>query len=66
MRRAKDHVFPSWSAPVRPEIVSAHGIHFTDRDGQRCLGLASQFVFTNLSHRHPKVVAAVVEQAQRL
>ncbi|GCB44677.1 aspartate aminotransferase family protein [Streptomyces sp. NL15-2K] len=66
MSSLADHVFHSWSAPVQPEIVSARGVHFTDRDGQRYLDLASQFVFTNLGHQHPKVVAAVIEQAQRL
>jgi taurine--2-oxoglutarate transaminase len=37
-----------------------------DHDGNHYLDFSSQLVFTNLGHQHPKVVAAIVEQAQRL
>ncbi|GGX52629.1 aminotransferase class III-fold pyridoxal phosphate-dependent enzyme [Streptomyces noursei] len=66
MTRVADDAFASWSAPVQPEIVSTWGVYIIDRDGQRYLDLAFRFVFINLGHQHPKVVTAVVEQAQRL
>jgi taurine--2-oxoglutarate transaminase len=49
-----------------PTFVSATGSHLYDADGRRYLDLASQLVFTNLGHQHPRVVAAIREQADRL
>lgn len=37
-----------------------------DGDGNRLLDFASQLVFTNIGHQHPKVVAAIREQAAKL
>lgn len=64
-----DHVFYSWSAQgqVTPmPVAGADGCWFWDRTGKRYLDLASQLIFTNLGHRHPRVVAAVRDQAERL
>ena len=69
--RADDrgHVFHSWSAQGRIDplpIAGAEGSWFWDYDGNRYLDLASQLIFTNLGHQHPKVVQAVQDQAGRL
>ncbi|MEG8184653.1 aspartate aminotransferase family protein [Nocardia terpenica] len=61
-----DHVFYSWSSRVPLEIVEAKGSFFTDRNGNRYLDLASQLVYTNIGHQHPRVVEAIKEQATRL
>jgi taurine--2-oxoglutarate transaminase len=69
--RADDraHVFHSWSAQglIDPlPIASAHGSHFTDYSGKRYLDFSSQLVNVNIGYQHPKMVAAIQEQAARL
>ncbi|MET0415504.1 MAG: aspartate aminotransferase family protein [Actinoplanes sp.] len=69
--RADDraHVFHSWSAQgaIDPlPIESAAGSYFTDYDGNRFLDFSSQLVNVNLGHQHPKMVAAIAEQAAKL
>ncbi|MDT3397417.1 aspartate aminotransferase family protein [Streptomyces sp. B1866] len=69
--RAADraHVFHSWSAQglIDPlAVAGAEGSYFWDYDGNRYLDFSSQLVNTNIGHQHPKVVAAVQEQAGRL
>jgi taurine--2-oxoglutarate transaminase len=63
------HVFHSWSAQaeITPLVVAAaEGSRIWDEDGHELLDFSSQLVFTNLGHQHPRVVAAVKEQADRL
>ena len=67
--RDRAHVFHSWSAQdqIAPmPIAGASGSRFWDYDGNTYLDFASQLVFTNIGHQHPKVVAAIQEQAGRL
>src|SRR5438309_3491261 len=66
---AKRHVLYSWSVQnaIDPiAVAGAEGRYFWDYDGKRYLDFASQLVNVNLGHQHPKVVAAIVEQAQKL
>jgi len=63
------HVFHSWSAQaqIKPmTIVAAEGSYVWDGDGTRLLDFSGQLVFTNIGHQHPKVVAAIAEQAAKL
>jgi taurine--2-oxoglutarate transaminase len=63
------HVFHSWSAQrtLDPMVVTrARGSHVWDGEGRRYLDLSSQLVNTNIGHQHPRVVAAIQEQAARL
>ena len=63
------HVFHSWSAQdlIDPlPITSAQGSHFTDDTGKRYLDFSSQLVNINIGYQHPKLVAAIQEQAARL
>src|SRR3954453_233762 len=63
------HVFHSWSAQaaLTPLVVTgAEGSWFWDEDGRRYLDFASQLVNMNIGHQHPKVVAAIREQAEQL
>ena len=63
------HVFHSWSAQDHVDplvLVSGEGTWVTDADGKRYLDFASQLVFTNLGHSHPRIVAAIQEQAATL
>jgi taurine--2-oxoglutarate transaminase len=63
------HVFHSWSAQAALNpmtITAADGSYFWDGAGNRLLDFSSQLVNTNIGHQHPKVVAAIQEQAARL
>ncbi|MEU0677634.1 aspartate aminotransferase family protein [Streptomyces sp. NPDC006172] len=63
------HVFHSWSAQelIDPlAVAGAQGSYFWDYDGNRYLDLSSGLVYTNIGYQHPKVVAAIQEQAAKL
>src|SRR5438876_4329524 len=65
----REHVLHSWSvqSQISPlPVAGAEGRYFCDYDGNRYPDFASQLVNVNLGHQHPKVVAAIVEQAQKL
>src|SRR5690348_14023175 len=68
-RDDRAHVFHSWSAQglIDPlPIASAQGSYFTDYEGTRYLDFSSQLVNVNIGYQHPKLVAAIQEQAARL
>lgn len=63
------HVLYSWSIQskiVPIPVARAEGCCFWDYDGKRYLDFSSQLVNLNIGHQHPKVVAAIKEQADRL
>lgn len=63
------HVFHSWSAQgaLNPlPIAGALGSWVWDYDGRSYLDFSCQLVFTNIGHQHPRVVAAIQEQAGKL
>jgi taurine---2-oxoglutarate transaminase len=65
----KAHVFHSWSAQALIDplpIASAQGSYFTDYSGKRYLDFSSQLVNVNIGYQHPKLVAAIQEQAAKL
>jgi taurine--2-oxoglutarate transaminase len=60
------HVFHSWSAQgaLKPLVFeSGAGSRLWDFEGNTYLDFSSQLVNTNIGHQHPKVVAAIQEQA---
>jgi taurine---2-oxoglutarate transaminase len=66
---AKRYVLYSWSvqdaiAPIA--VAGGEGSYFWDYEGKRYLDFASQLVNLSLGHQHPKIVAAVKEQAEQL
>src|SRR5262249_57388251 len=66
---AKRHVLYSWSVQdaISPiAVAGAEGRYFWDYDGNRYLDFASQLVNVSIGHQHPKVVAAIKEQADQL
>src|SRR5947209_8227979 len=68
-RDDRAHVFHSWSAQraLQPVVVAgAEGSWFWDEEGHRYLDFSSQLVNVNIGHQHPKVVAAIRQQAERL
>jgi taurine--2-oxoglutarate transaminase len=63
------HVFHSWSAQaaLQPLVISGgKGCRVHDNAGRSYLDFASQLVNLNIGHQHPRVVAAITEQAQTL
>jgi taurine--2-oxoglutarate transaminase len=66
---AREYVLYSWSvqSQINPiAVAGAEGRHFWDYDGRRYLDFASQLVNVNIGHQHPKIVAAIKEQADKL
>src|SRR5262245_11045453 len=67
-RHAK-YVLSPWVAQgglSAPVIVRGEGSYLFDADGKRYFDLGSGLIATNLGHSHPKVVAAMQEQAKTL
>jgi len=63
------HVFHSWSAQAQLKpmtVLAAQGSYVWDGEGNRLLDFSSQMVNTNIGHQHPRVVAAIAEQAAKL
>jgi taurine--2-oxoglutarate transaminase len=63
------HVFHSWSAwgTLDPVVVTGgEGAWFWDDQGRRYLDFSSQLVNLNIGHQHPRLVAAIQEQAASL
>src|SRR3954453_11999901 len=66
---AKQYVLHSWSVQnaLNPiAVAGAEGRYFWDYDGKRYLDFASQLVNVSIGHQHPKIVAAIKEQAEKL
>jgi taurine--2-oxoglutarate transaminase len=66
---AKQYVLHSWSVQdaVNPiAVAGGEGRYFWDYDGNRYLDFASQLVNVSIGYGHPKIVAAIKEQAERL
>lgn len=65
----REHVFHSWSAQaaLAPLVVAGGlGSRVWDHSGRSYLDFASQLVNVNIGHQHPRVVAAIQEQAATL
>src|SRR5437867_12918675 len=66
---AKRYVLHSWSVQdaIDPlPVAGAEGCWFWDYDGNRYLDFASQLVNVSIGHQHPKLIAAIKEQAEKL
>ncbi len=64
-----DYVFHSWSVQnqLKPmDFKTGKGCYLEDFEGKQYLDFSSQLVNTNIGHQHPRVVAAIMEQAQLL
>ena len=66
---AKEFVLHSWSVQnqINPlPVAGAEGRYFWDYEGNRYLDFASQLVNVSIGHQHPRIIAAIKEQADRL
>src|SRR5512143_3424367 len=52
-----------WNAPT---VVGGSGAHLHLADGRRILDMSSLAECSNLGHQHPRVVAAIRDQAEKL
>src|SRR5438477_1234541 len=65
----REHIIHSWSVQnqISPlAVAGAEGRYFWDYEGKRYLDFASQLVNVSIGHQHPKVIAAIKEQAEKL
>jgi len=65
----REYILHSWSVrqAIDPlPVAGAEGRYFWDYDGNRYLDFASQLINVSIGHQHPKVVAAIKEQAEKL
>jgi len=53
-------------APLPVVLARAEGVWAWDIDGRRYLDCLSAYSSVNQGHRHPKIIAALIEQANRL
>lgn len=63
------HVLRSWAVQNKntyEEIVGGEGCWFWNKEGKKYLDFSSQLINTNIGHQHPKVIAAIKEQADKL
>ncbi|MEV7606022.1 aspartate aminotransferase family protein [Paenarthrobacter sp. NPDC089322] len=63
------NVFHSWSAQgsLKPLVIAGgSGSAVWDHDGRTYLDFSSQLVNTNIGHQHPKLIAAIAQQASTL
>ena len=65
----RNSVLHSWCAQSQwnaPTVVGGAGAHLHLADGRSILDMSSLAECSNLGHQHPRVVAAIREQAERL
>lgn len=63
------YVLSPWTAQKglrSPVIVRAHGSTLVDADGKEYIDMTAGLVAVNLGHGHPRLAAAIGEQAQRV
>ncbi len=69
MPSERDFVLHSWCVPGdwnAPTVVGGRGARLVLADGRVILDMSSLAECSNLGHQHPKLVAAVKEQAEKL
>ena len=69
MPNERDFVLHSWCVPGdwnAPTVVGGHGAKLVLEGGREMLDMSSLVECSNLGHQHPKLVAAIKAQADRL
>ena len=59
------HLAQTSPTPLALDIVAAESCYLFDRSGQKYLDLVAGLAVNNVGHRHPKVVEAIKQQADR-
>ncbi|MCB0755780.1 MAG: aspartate aminotransferase family protein, partial [Flavobacteriales bacterium] len=63
--RLLQHLAPTSNSPIGLEIESAEGVYMYGSNGKKYLDLIAGISVSNVGHRHPKVVQAIKDQADR-
>lgn len=69
MHSERDAVLHNWCVPAEwdgPTVAGGRGAHLVLSDGSEVLDMSSLVECSNLGHQHPKLVAAIREQAAKL
>lgn len=59
------HLAPTSDAPLALEIEKAEGIYLYDTEGKKYIDLIAGIGVTSIGHRHPAVLKAIQEQAEK-
>lgn len=65
----RKYVLRSWAVQGKntyEEIVGGEGCWFWNSEGKKYLDFSSQLVNMNIGHQHPKIIAAIKAQAEKL
>ena len=65
----RKYVLRSWSVQGKnkyEEVVKAEGCWFWNSEGKKYLDFSSQLINMNIGHQHPKIIAALKEQADKI
>ena len=65
----REYTLFSWATQGKLDPIAidrAEGIYLWDTDGRRYMDFSSQLMNVNIGHRHPAVVQAIKDQAERL
>jgi taurine--2-oxoglutarate transaminase len=65
----RQYTFFSWSVQkdVKPiPVVGGKGVHYWDANGKQYIDFSSQLMSLNAGYQHPKIVAAIKDQADKL
>ena len=65
----RKYVLRSWSVQGKnqyEEVTKAEGCWFWNNEGKKYLDFSSQLVNMNIGHQHPKIIAAIKEQAEKI
>ncbi len=68
-RETREYVLIPWSTQSQVRhipVTHAQGCWFYDANGKAYLDFSAQLINVNIGYQHPKVVAAIKEQAERL
>jgi taurine---2-oxoglutarate transaminase len=69
VKSERDFVLHSWCVPAEwdaPTVIGGRGAWLLFEGGRELLDMSSLVECSNLGHQHPRLIAAIVEQAQRL
>lgn len=59
------HLAQTTSFPLLLEIISAEGMYLYGKNGEKIMDLISGIGVSNIGYRHPKVIKAIKEQADK-
>ena len=65
LKKDKEYISPSYTRSYPLVIERGEGLAVTDIDGNTFLDFTSGIAVCNTGHSHPKVVAAIIEQAKK-